>query len=356
MAVQLQTWTTIEIRSVIRFLNARNVSPAEIHQQLVDVYGVTVLSRKQVYFWCNEFNAGRTNVVDEQRSGRASSSATEENIGKIDDFIRQDRWVKIRQIANAVGISKSSVHEIVHDTLHYRKVCARWVPKHLTDLHKAARMGASLTNLQRYHEEGEEFLNRIVTGDETWVHFAQPETKRDSMTWKHFDSPPPRKFKAVPSAKKIMATVFWDRCGVLMVDFLRHGFTVNAEQYCRTLDKLRNVIRKKRSGLISTGVILLHDNATPHTAAQMREWLERYKWEVLSHPPYSPDLVPSDFYLFGPLKRHLSGQTFTTDADCETAVKQWLSSNVRQFYQDGIIALVTRWDKCLNRFGDYVEK
>jgi hypothetical protein len=67
MAVQLQTWTTIEIRSVIRFLNARSVSPAEIHQQLVDVYGESVLSRKQVYLWCNEFNAGKTSVVDEQR-------------------------------------------------------------------------------------------------------------------------------------------------------------------------------------------------------------------------------------------------------------------------------------------------
>ena len=61
--------------------------------------------------------------------------------------------------------------------LGYRKICARWVPKMLTDDHKTQRMASALTFLTRYHNEGEDFLKFIVTGDETWVLYDNPETK-----------------------------------------------------------------------------------------------------------------------------------------------------------------------------------
>jgi histone-lysine N-methyltransferase SETMAR len=204
--------------------------------------------------------------------------------------------------------------------------------------------------------EANEFLDRIVTGDETWVHYTTPETKRDSMTWKHVGSPPVRKFKLAPSARKMMATVFWDSRGVILVEFLQSGLAVNAARYCATLEQLRLAIRRKRAGLLSSGVILLHDNATPHTAAATRAQLSRYNWEILEHPPHSPDLAPSDFHLFGPLKRKLSGQRFATDDELEGAVLQFFKQCDTFFYRAGIESLVQRWDKCLNKFGDYIEK
>jgi hypothetical protein len=231
MAALLQSWTRKEIRAVVRFLNAKAVAPVEIHRQLVEVYGDSVMTKKQVYVWCNNFNAGRCSVADEQRSGRPLSSQTDVNIEAVDRLIRRDKRMKIRDVAEELDISKSTAHRIVYDVLKYRKVCARWVPKQLTEDHKSTRMAFSLQNLQRYKTE-DEFLTRIVTGDETWVHYVTPETKRDSMIWKHVGSPPPKKFKTVLSAKKVLATVFWDRLGVLLVDFLPRGNTVNVEQYC----------------------------------------------------------------------------------------------------------------------------
>ena len=76
-----------------------------------------------------------------------------------------------------------------------------------------------LNNLQQYKTEREAMLERIVMGDETWVHHYQPETKQASRQWKHEESPTPTKFKVVPSASKAMATVFWDTRGVLLVSF-----------------------------------------------------------------------------------------------------------------------------------------
>ena len=84
---------------------------------------------------------------------------------------------------------------------------------------------------------------------------------------------------------------------------------------------------------MSRGVILLHDNARPHTAAKTLEWLQKYTWEKLQHPAYSPDLAPSDYHLFGPLKRELSGQKFATDDELKGAVLQFFSQRDESFYR-----------------------
>ena len=217
-------------------------------------------------------------------------------------------------------------------------------------------MMTSLDNLQRYKTEGEAMLERIVTGDETWVHHYQPETKLTSKQWKHKESPTPTKFRVVSSASKVMATVFWDMRGVLLVEFQEHGRTVNASSYCSLLERLKAAIRTKRRGLLTQGVILLHDNARPHTARLTLETVEQLGLEVLPHPPYSPDLAPSDYHLFGPMKKMLGGQKFASDAEVQSVVCQWLGQQPASFFASGIQKLVDRWDKCLNKLGQYVEK
>jgi hypothetical protein len=105
----------------------------------------------------------------------------------------------------------------------------------------------------------------------------------------------------------IMCTVFWDRESVLLVEFLPQGSTVDAGVYCDTLEKLRSVIQNKRHSLLSWGVVMLHDNARPHTAAAMEDLIMTFGCEQFDYPPYSPDLVPSDFNLFLHLKTFLGG-------------------------------------------------
>jgi hypothetical protein len=74
-------------------------------------------------------------------------------------------------------------------------------------------------------------------------------------------------FKQIISTRKIMCTVFWGRKGVRLVEFLPQGTTINAGVYCDTLKELRRVIQNKRRGMLGRGVVMLHDNARPHTAA-----------------------------------------------------------------------------------------
>ena len=105
----------------------------------------------------------------------------------------------------------------------------------------------------------------------------------------------PRKFKQSLANRKLMATLFWDRKGVLLIEFMEPGTTITSETYCETLKKLRRAIENKRRGMLTSGVVLLHDNVRPHTAARAQALLQKFHWDMFDHPPYSPDLAPSDF-------------------------------------------------------------
>jgi hypothetical protein len=92
---------------------------------------------------------------------------------------------------------------------------------------------------------------------------------------------------------------------------------------------------------------LLHNSATPHTAARTLETLRKLKWEVKEHAAHSPDLVPSDFHLFGLLKEALGWRRFGCDKDVKNAVHQWLRAQPETFYYDGIKHLVGRSENVL---------
>jgi histone-lysine N-methyltransferase SETMAR len=129
-----------------------------------------------------------------------------------------------------------------------------------------------------------------VTGGETRVLFVNVETKKQSKHWIHAHAPnKPKKFKQTSSARKPIAAVYWDREGVLMAEFMQQGTTMS-EVYCRTLKKLLRAIQIKWCGILTSGIVLLHDNARPNSAACTEALLEHFSWELLDHPPYSPEL------------------------------------------------------------------
>jgi len=92
-----------------------------------------------------------------------------------------------------------------------------------------------------------------------------------------------------------------------MTNYLSKGFTVTGAYYANELRELREALKSKRRGKLRRGVLLLHDNAPAHTAGVATSVAAECGYELLPHPPYSPDLAPSDFYLFPLLKEHLRG-------------------------------------------------
>ena len=126
--------------------------------------------------------------------------------------------------------------------------------------------------------------------------------------------------------------------------------------YADLKNHLCPTIKSKQHGRLSTGVLLQHDNAQPHTARSTVTTIRDLSFKCLSYPPCSPDLAPSDFHVFGLLKEVMRGKSFKSDKEVQQVVQEWLHSQLKEFFSRGIHALPKRWNTCTEHDGDYVEK
>ena len=243
----------------------------------------------------------------------------------------------MEEIAQALGISHGSVSTILHDHLGMRKLTARWIPKSLSDEQMATRASVCSALLKRFRSK-DDFLLRLVTVDETWVHYYEPENKVQSRQWVGPGSPRPKKFKTQPSAGKVMATVFWDAKDVIILDFLPKRSSITGVYYANLLDQLRTAICEKHRGKLSKGVLLQQDNARVHTCKVAMDAVEQNGYELIPHSAYSPDLANSDFFLFPNLKKDIRGLHFRSDEEVVMAVEESRVSGkdrLFQFWADG---------------------
>jgi histone-lysine N-methyltransferase SETMAR len=126
----------------------------------------------------------------------------------------------------------------------------------------------------------------------------KPKSSQSSgCTHIHYTSRESLNKRCLP-ARKLISTVFWDRKGVLMVEFMQQGTTIMLQVYRETIKKLHAAIQNKRRGMLTSDIVLFHDNTRPHTAARTRALLEHFNWELFDHHLHSPDLALSDYHLF----------------------------------------------------------
>jgi histone-lysine N-methyltransferase SETMAR len=123
----------------------------------------------------------------------------------------------------------------------------------------------------------------------------------------------------------------------ILVHFTPKGETVNSQKYHDVLrTKLNPKIRSKHYGKLRKDAISLRDNVRPHTANLTVETVSQLGFELMEHPPYSPDLSPSDFSMFGPMKEALRGRIFSSYEEIIGAVQNWLKTHPKNLFSDGI--------------------
>ena len=146
-----------------------------------------------------------------------------------------------------------------------------------------------------------------------------------------------------------MVIVFWNRIGIVHYEMLAKGQSMTAVLYCEILDR---VYRRLPKG---TRIILQHDNAKPHMAKLTKKWLKEAGWDVLEHPPYSPDLAPSDYHLFRSMEHWLCGTKFDTTNELANSVITFLNSKSQAFYARGIDLLPDKWREVIEVEGEYFD-
>ena len=114
----------------------------------------------------------------------------------------------------------------------------KWVPKTLSAVQLDERVESCTALLHLIEANEQDFIHRLVTGDETWVHHYDPETQAEAREWTAPGEPRPVRPRQSLSAGKVLMTLFWDSTGPLLVDFLEHGQTVTGQYYAALLTHL----------------------------------------------------------------------------------------------------------------------
>ena len=130
------------------------------------------------------------------------------------------------------------------------------------------------------------------------------------MEWRHSGSLRPKKFRVQKSAGKVLASIFWDQDGILLIDYLPKGQTINAEYNSSMMVQLKDILKEKRRGKVTKWGLFLHDNALAHGALATQKKLAYLGFQCLDHLPYSPFLAPSDYHLFPGLKKTIERSSF----------------------------------------------
>jgi len=271
------------------------------------------------------------------------------------ELIRANRRLTIRELSVEVGVSYGTCQAILTQDLNMRPVAAKFVPRILTAEEKDWPLSVA-TNMVQEAESDENFMGQIITDDETWVYGYDPETKRQSSQWKSADSQRPKKARQVRSKVKVMLIVFFVMEGIVHYEYVPQGQTVNQQFYLQVLKRLRLAFSRKRPQKRAAGVWALHhENAQAQTAHSIQVFLASHGIPVVQQLPYSPDMVPCDFWLFPHLKTVLNGKRFE-DID---AIKKNATSTLNIIPKDSFQKCFQQWQdcwkQCVSSQGEYFE-
>ncbi|GFW18407.1 mariner Mos1 transposase [Trichonephila clavipes] len=292
---------------------------------------------------------------DDARSGPPKEAVIDENIKKVHKIIFGNGKVKLIEIAETLKISKERVGHIVNEYLDMLKLCSKWVPRELTIDQKQQRIDDSKQCLELFNRNKSEFLRRYVTMEETRLHHFTPESNRQSAEWTARDEPTPKRGKTQKSSGNVMTSVFWDTHGIILIDYLKRGKTINSDYYVALLERLKDEIVEKRPYLKKKKVLFHQDNAPCHKSMKSMAKLHELGFELLPHPPYSPDLAPSDFFLFSYLKRMLAGQKFCANEEVIAETEAYFEAKDKSYYKNDIEKLYGRYNHCITLEGNYIK-
>jgi len=143
--------------------------------------------------------------------------------------------------------------------------------------------------------------------------------------------------------KNVLLTVWWSQAGLIHYKFLPTGKTITANKYCTQIKEIHKKLAVMCPAMVDRKTpLLLYDNARPHVAQQTLEKLNELMIKTVPHPPYSPDLSPTDYHIFQALDYFLSGKLLKNKDSSKQVFQEFLASGTSDFYQTGILKLVSR--------------
>lgn len=339
--------TKRHLREALLFGFHLKKSAAECHQMLSKAYDEYSPSISTCEYWYRRFRSGDFDTEDKIRPGQP----TKVNDMELEALVDQDPTATQEELAKSLDVSRTTISRRLKSIGMIQKQ-GNWLPYELKSRDVERRKFICELLLQRHQRKN--FLHRILTGDEKWVRFDNPKRRK---SWCRPGEPSKSIAKPNIHSAKLMLCIWWDQLGVVYYELLKPNETITSEVYKHQIEQLSQELQVKRPDYKGRHdkVILLHDNARPHTGKVVKDTLENLNWEILPHPPYSPDIAPSDFHLFRSMTHALSDQCFHSYEDTKKWVDSWIASKDASFFRRGIHLLPERWEKVVSSDGQYFE-
>ena len=336
-----------EIRVLLRFFWKKRLTARAAAKEICDVEGHGTVSTRTAQRWFKRFEQGRTDLEDSARSGRPLEVDSE----ALRAAVEANPGTSTRRLSDEHGVSHMTVARHLHRIGKVNR-SYRVVPHELSVAQAQRRVEACIQ--LRTNPNDERFLKRIVTCDEKWVYYRNPDTRKQ---WLDPGQPANPVVKQKSFDRKVMLCVWWNFEGVIHFELVREGLAINAELYSQQLERMYAVLGERYPALVNRKRVLLQqDNARPHTAHITQEKIEELEGiELLPHPAYSPDLAPSDYHLFRSMAHFLRGRRFENDGQVEEACREFFASKEPAWYRRGIEQLAERWERTIANEGLYWE-
>ena len=333
----------LELRSLIKFYSLNGKKPNKIMKKINSVYGDGTVKLKMVYKWRSRFLKGNFSVTDKCRSGRPPIKKLDVEISKI---------FKIKPNLSAKSAGRYLGHHTSTITSHLKKMSKKrrnlkWVPHQLIKSEKKKRVEYAKIMLDTLKTV--RYRSNVWTGDESWIYYDNPN---ESM-WIGKEEKIPTRIRRSIGSKKIMVNVIWSESGMKSITKVPPDVSFNKVFFIETvLDDIRRNLESTRPKLMGSGLFLHLDNARPHLA---NFEISDLGFTRLVHPAYSPDLAPSDFFLFGNLKTKLQGTNFSNEDDLFAKVVEILHSIPHLDLTKAYDKRMIRLQKCIDIGGEYTE-
>lgn len=316
-------------------------SADEAHRLLLEEMKDQAPSRATCFRWYGKFDKGGKCLEDCSRSGRPLTRKKQLILA----ICEERPNVTVRELATSSGAPKSTVHDVLRASGKVAKL-PRVLPHALSPHDKKKRVEVCTSLLSRHRTLS--WIDSIVTMDEKYCVYDNTVRRKH---WVDFDELPKPQPKHPDHDKKELLSFWWDIKGPVFWELVPTGSMVDSERFCTQLERVAEILRSRRRG--GGKILLLMDNARPHTSKRTQSKLRELEIELVPHPPYSPDLAPSDFHIFRSLQSSFAGKKFTNREDVELAVNNFLKSKPPEFFANGIRSLPQRWQYVKEHNGEY---
>ena len=330
--------TQEEIRSITRFLFLLKKDNRQICDAINEVYGDASVSIRSIERYVKSIEEGTFTIFDRIHTGRPKNS---KYIEDVKNYMDENPYSSARECSEELGIDKKTVSTILKEELNMHKINFKWVPFELTNILKEKRVQIATKLLNFLSSCDRKKLNKVYTQDETWVLYENP---RNSM-WIEYGSEIPQRVRPKISSKKVMISVIWSRTGIQSITMLPPNEKFNKQFF------IQGVLEDFSQKVSTRGKFFHCDNARPHLA---NEKLDELGLQRLEHPPYSQDLAPSDFFLFGLLKKLLEGKRFDDEDELFEEVSNILYSIPKEYFSRAFDEWMNRLQEVINTQGEYI--